>query len=93
MYQQLSEEKHADFNCVKKFAAHCLQPGETVDVFLAQLCRHAVLSRGVSEEGLQCAFIAGLPEHAEQLIQGPPRWKLGSTTSAGISLGNTEEFH
>ena len=43
-------------------------PREMVNIFLAELHRLAVLFRSMSEEGLQCAFIAGLPEQAEQLI-------------------------
>ena len=75
VYQQLSEEQRADFACInvlytafalspvtayKQFAARRLHPGETVDVYLA-------------ERGLVCAFIAGLPEHAENLLQATTR--------------------
>ena len=69
VYQQLSEEKHTNFSCMKKvlytafaldpftawkhFAAQHLRLGEMVNVFLAELYRLVVLFRGMSEEGLQ----------------------------------------
>ena len=85
VYQQLSEEKRADFACIKdvlytafalspvtaykQFAACRLHPGETVDVYLAELRKPATQFGGMTERGLVCAFIAGLPEHAENLLQ------------------------
>ena len=85
VYQQLSKEKCADIDCIKKtlytafaldpfvswkqFAARHLRPGKTVDVFWAELCRLAVLFGDVSDQCLQCAFIAGLPEHVEELLR------------------------
>ena len=41
------------FTVWKQFAACHLQPGETVNVFLAELHRLAILFRGMSEEDLQ----------------------------------------
>jgi len=89
VYQQLSDEKRANFACIKEalytafalnsvtaykqFAARRLRPGETVDVFLAELRKLAVLFGGMPERGLICAFIAGLPEHAEELLQATSR--------------------
>ena len=85
IYQQLSEEKRADFACIKdilytafalnpvtaykQFAMCHLRPGETVDVFLAELRNLAIQFRGMMERGLVCVSIAGLPEHAEKLHQ------------------------
>ena len=85
VYQQLSEEKRADLACIKdvlytafalnpmtaykQFAVCRLCPGETVDLFLAELRKLATRFRGMTEWGLVCAFIAGLPEHAEKLLQ------------------------
>ena len=79
VYQQLSEEKRADFACIKdvlytafalspvtaykQFAARRLRPGETVDVYLAELRKLATQFGGMTERGLVCAFIAELPEH------------------------------
>ena len=89
VYQQLSEEKRADFACIKdvlytafafshvtaykQFAARRLRPRETVDVYLAELCKLATQFGGTTERGLVCAFIAGLPEHAENLLQATTR--------------------
>ena len=41
---------------------------ETVDIYLAKLRRLAVLFGGMSEKGLMCAFIAGIPESVEELL-------------------------
>ena len=89
VYQQLSEEKRVDFACIKdvlytafalspvtaykEFAARRLRPEETVDVFLAELRKLATQFGGMTERGLVCAFIAGLPEHAENLLQATTR--------------------
>ena len=87
--QQLSEEKRPDFACIKdvlytafslnpvtaykQFAAHRLHPGEMVDVFFAELCKLTTRFGGMTERGLVCTFIAGLPEHAEKLLQATIR--------------------
>ena len=89
VYQQLSEEKRADFACIKdvlytafalspvtaykQFAARRLHPGETVDVYLAELRNLATQFGGMTERGLVCAFIAGLPEYAENLLLATTR--------------------
>ena len=85
VHQQLNEEKRADFASIKdvlytvfalnpvmaykQFVACHLRPGETVDVFLAELRKLATQFGGMTEWGLVCAFIAGLPECAEKLLQ------------------------
>ena len=46
-----------------------MHPGETVDVFLAELHKLAIPFGGMTEWGLVCAFIARLPEHTEKLLQ------------------------
>ena len=85
VYQQLSEDKRADFACIKDalytafalspvkvykhFTARRLRPGETVDVYLAELCKLATQFGGMTERGLVCAFIAGLLEYVENLLQ------------------------
>ena len=89
VYQQLSEEKRADFASIKdvlytafalspvmaykQFTARRLRPGETVDVYLAELSKLATQFGGMTERDLVCAFIAGLPEHAENLLQATTR--------------------
>ena len=57
-----------DVPVVEQFAARCLRPGETVDIYLAELRKLATQFGGTTERGLICAFIAGLPEHAENLL-------------------------
>ena len=44
-----------------------------VDVFLAELRNLTTHFGGMTERGLVCAFIAGLPEHAENLLQATTR--------------------
>ena len=44
-----------------------------MDVFLAELRKLATQFGGMTERGLVCAFIAGLPEHAENLLQATTR--------------------
>ena len=89
VYQQLREEKRADFACIKdvlytafalspvtahkQFAARRLRPGETVEVFLAEPRKLTTQFGGMTERGLVCAFIAGLPEHTEKLLQATTR--------------------
>ena len=89
VYQQLSEEKRADFACIKdvlytafalnpgtaykQFAARCFHLGETVDVFLAELRKLVTQFKSMTERGLVGAFIAGLPEHVEKLLQATTR--------------------
>ena len=89
VYQQLSEETRADFACIKdvsytafalnpvtaykQFTARRLRPGETVDVFLAELRKLATQFGGMTELGFVCAFIAWLPEHAEKFLQATTR--------------------
>ena len=50
-----------------------LQPGETVDVFLAELSRVAVPFGGLSDKMLVCAFDAGLPDTVKQLLRAGSR--------------------
>ena len=85
VYQQLSEEKRADFACIKDvlYTAFALNPmtaykqlvacrlrlGDTFDVFLVELHKLVTQFRGMMEWGLVCAFIAGLPDHVEKLLQ------------------------
>ena len=44
-----------------------------MDVFLVELRKLATQFGGMTERGLVCAFIAGLPEHAENLLQATTR--------------------
>ena len=48
-----------------------LQPGESVDVFLADITRLArLVDEGISEKFLKCAFLAGLPVSVRSQIGG-----------------------
>lgn len=50
-----------------------LQTGESPDVFLTTLQCLASLFGGMSEKGLACAFVAGLPEGIQQLLRAGSR--------------------
>ena len=85
VYQQLTAEDKDDsgkikfalktafavdaFTAYELFVARRLQPGETVDVYLAELRRLAVPFGGLPEKALVSAFVAGLPDGAKQLLR------------------------
>ena len=89
VYQQLTAEDKADsgkiklalktafavdaFTAYELFVARRLQPGETVDVYLAELRRLAVSFGGLPEKALVCAFVAGLPDGTKQLLRAGSR--------------------
>ena len=89
VYQQLTEEDKRDsgkiklalrtafavdsFTAYELFVSRRLQPGETVDVFLAELRRLAVPFGGLPDKALVCAFVAGLPESVKQLLRAGSR--------------------
>ena len=89
VYRQLSEEDRkspdkvktalkrafaADkFMAFEQFTTRHLQTGESVDVYLSDLQRLASLFGGLSDEGLGCAFVAGLPEAAKQVLRAGAR--------------------
>ena len=55
------------------YASRRLQPGESVDVYLADLRRLATLYGGVPDRALACAFIAGLPDSVRSTIRAGTR--------------------
>ena len=55
------------------FTSRRIQPGESADVFLADLRRLAALFGGVPERALACAFVAGLPDTVRQTIRAGSR--------------------
>ena len=79
------EEKKGDFNTIKRalftafatgsfvayaqFVERRLRPGETVDIFLADLKRISVLFGGKTEQSLKAAFVYELPEHVQHLLR------------------------
>lgn len=57
----------------ESYAARRLMPGESADVFLADLRRLAALFGGVPDRALACAFVAGLPDTVRQTIRAGSR--------------------
>lgn len=57
----------------EQFVSRKLTPGESPDVFLAELRRLSSLFGGMSEKGLACAFVSGLPESVRQLLRAGSR--------------------
>ena len=55
------------------YTSRRLQPGESVDVYLADLRRLATLYGGVPDRALACAFIAGLPDTVRSTIRAGTR--------------------
>ena len=53
----------------RRFTKWRLDPGETVDVYLANLRRLATLFGGVNDRILGCNFLVGLPDDASRLLQ------------------------
>ena len=85
VYQQLSEDDKRDAEKIKTallqafaddafvaysiFVRRKLNVNESVDVFMADLKRLSALFGGMSDQGLACAFVAGLPETARQALR------------------------
>ena len=85
VYQQLSAADKRDVRKIKsallaafaddpfvayeKFTARRLNANESPDVYLADLRRLAGLFGGVSDLGLGCAFVAGLPAEVRQALK------------------------
>ena len=61
------------FTAYEQFVGRRLQPGERVDVFLAELRRLAVPFGGLSDKILACAFVAGLHDTVKQLLRAGSR--------------------
>ncbi|KAK4315449.1 hypothetical protein Pmani_000020 [Petrolisthes manimaculis] len=89
VYQQLSSTDKGSYDKIKaaltsafavdKFIAYeqfvdrKLRDGESVDVYLADLRRLAVLFGGIPDAGLSCAFVAGLPDSARHVLRASSR--------------------
>ena len=89
VYQQLSSRDKLEYSKIKdalvsayasdkfcayeQFIARKLGDGEAVDVYLADLRRLADLFGGMTDTGLACAFVAGLPESARHILRAGSR--------------------
>lgn len=89
VYLQLSESDRQSADKVKKallaafaadpyvaydqFVNRRLREGESPDVYLAELRRLATLFGGMTDKGLACAFVSGLPEEIRQLLRAGSR--------------------
>ena len=89
VYRQLPEEDRREATKVKaalrrafavdkyaayeQFSVRRLRAGESVDVYLAELQQLSTLFGGLCEEGLGCAFVAGLPDSVKQMLRAGAR--------------------
>ena len=96
VYRQLSVDERKDISKVKSalkrafaadkfisyetFIERKLQPGESVDVYIAELKQLSSLFGGLSEEGLACALVAGLPDAVKQILRAGARMESLSVT-------------
>lgn len=70
LYAAFALDQYAAYEA---FSARRLQPGESADVFLADLRRLAELFGGLPNRALACAFVAGLPDAVRQTIRAGSR--------------------
>ena len=61
------------FAAYDAFTGRRLRPGESPDVFLADLRRLATLFGGVSDRALVCAFVSGLPDTVRHAVRAGSR--------------------
>lgn len=89
VYQHLTDKSKEDIKIVKnalisafstdayiayeQFIARRLKPGESADVYLADLRNLATLFGGIPEKALTCAFVAELPDSVRQLLRASSR--------------------
>lgn len=89
VYQQLNTSDKASYSKIKaalisafavdkyvayeQFITRRLQDSEAVDVYLADLRRLATLFGGISDAGLSCAFVAGLPGSVSRILRAGSR--------------------
>ncbi|KAG0728892.1 hypothetical protein GWK47_031514 [Chionoecetes opilio] len=89
VYQQLNSADKNDISKIKaalisalaadkfvayeQFVTRRLQDSESVDVYLADLRRLAALFGGIPDNGLICAFVAGLPSSVSHILRAGSR--------------------
>lgn len=87
VYQQLGEDPTMEqitqalygafgtdpFVAWRQFSERRLGPGETVDVYMADLKKLATPFGGASDRILACAFLSGLPDEASRLLRASSR--------------------
>ena len=89
VYQQLTVDEKEDASKIKsalctafaadkftaydQFTSRRLGNGESVDVYLSDLRRLALLFGGLSDTGLTCAFVSGLPESVRHTLRAGTR--------------------
>lgn len=89
VYQQLDSKSKGSYDKIKsaltsafavdkfiayeRFISRRLHADESVDVYLADLRRLAVLFGGIPDDGLSCAFVAGLPESVRHVLRASTR--------------------
>lgn len=61
------------FTAYEQFEARILRPGETVDVYLADLRKLSVLFGGVPDSAMACVFVQGLPDPVKSLLRSSAR--------------------
>lgn len=84
VYQQLDSKSKGSYDKIKsaltsafavkfiayeRFISRRLHADESVDVYLADLRRLAVLFGGIPDDGLSYAFVAGLPASARHVLR------------------------
>lgn len=61
------------FIAYEQFVGRRLRDGESADVYLADLQRLAMLFGGITNAGLSCAFVAGLPDSSRHVLRAGSR--------------------
>ena len=81
-----------DYAALEAFSARTLQPGESVDVYLASLRRYATLFGSVSDRQLAAKFVNGLPPSVSETVRAGARAEkltlAGTLARARAVLGN-----
>lgn len=66
LYAAFALDQYAAYEA---FATRRLRPGESADVYLAELRRLSTLFGGVPERALACAFVTGLPDDIRRTVR------------------------